>query len=69
MSKMSGTAKLISALSSGQNVSTKVLAKRSGLVNLTSAIHRLRTRAGYDITLVRESNSSGKSVSYYKLAR
>jgi biotin operon repressor len=61
------TDKLIRALKGGGYVSTKALRARTGLANLSSTVHRLRT-FGFDIDMNRQKNSKGLTQNYYRLA-
>ena len=66
MVKFTKTAKLVNALSSGENISVKALENRTGLANVRATVDRLRNQ-GLDICM----NSRivrGQRKNYYQLA-
>ncbi len=69
-SKMTKTDKLLKALYSGENVSVKALRKATGLVNISSTVHRLNEEFGEDahIYLNRRRASNGRIVNFYRYA-
>ena len=66
MVKMSKTEKLINLLSTGANVETSKAAKKSGLVNVSSTINRLRNE-GFRIFLNTKKTSKGVK-NFYRMA-
>jgi biotin operon repressor len=66
MSKMSKTEKLVSALATGKEFTSAKLAAKTGLENVSSAIHRLRNE-GFQIFLNSKKTPKGVQ-NYYRLA-
>lgn len=64
--KITKTEKLIAALESGKEKTSEQLAKRSGLINVSSTVHRLRNE-GLPI-YTNTKGSKGNKYQVYRLA-
>ena len=64
----SKTEKLIRILKQNPgDVSVNVLRARTGLKNVSSTVHRLRTVEGFSILSNRKPNSKGQIQNYYRM--
>ena len=66
MVKMTKTEKLINVLSSGNEITPAKLAQKTGLLNVSSTVHRLRNE-GFRIFLNTKKTSKGVK-NFYRMA-
>lgn len=64
--KLSKTDKLFNILNNGENVPIRTLERRTGLVNISAAVDRLRNE-GFTIYMNKKTNSRGQLVNNYRM--